>query len=49
MHIPVEQIFFFCAIPAVIAALLIIQVRSPSQVELKPVGASLLAKNDNAV
>ena len=29
MHIPVEQIFFFCAIPAVIAALLIIQVRSP--------------------
>jgi AAHS family 4-hydroxybenzoate transporter-like MFS transporter len=31
MHIPVEQIFFFCAIPAVIAALLIIQVRSPSE------------------
>jgi AAHS family 4-hydroxybenzoate transporter-like MFS transporter len=29
MHIPVQQIFFFCAIPAVIAALLIIQVRSP--------------------
>ncbi|PMV76550.1 MFS transporter, partial [Pseudomonas sp. GW123-5D08] len=29
MHIPVEQIFFFCAIPAVVAALLIIQVRSP--------------------
>ena len=29
MHIPVEQIFFFCAIPAVIAALLIIQVRAP--------------------
>jgi AAHS family 4-hydroxybenzoate transporter-like MFS transporter len=25
----VQQIFFFCAIPAVIAALLIIQVRSP--------------------
>jgi len=31
MHIPVAQIFFFCAIPAVIAALLIIQVRSPSE------------------
>ncbi|AZD64892.1 Major Facilitator Superfamily protein [Pseudomonas chlororaphis] len=31
MHIPVQQIFFFCAIPAVIAALLIIQVRSPSE------------------
>ncbi|MCF8967550.1 MFS transporter, partial [Pseudomonas carnis] len=30
MHIPVEQIFFFCAIPAVIAALLIIQVRAPT-------------------
>jgi AAHS family 4-hydroxybenzoate transporter-like MFS transporter len=29
MHIPVQQIFFFCAIPAVIAALLIIQVHSP--------------------
>ena len=29
MHVPVQQIFFFCAIPAVIAALLIIQVRSP--------------------
>ena len=29
MHIPVQQIFFFCAIPGVIAALLIIQVRSP--------------------
>jgi AAHS family 4-hydroxybenzoate transporter-like MFS transporter len=27
----VTQIFFFCAIPAVIAALLIIQVRSPSE------------------
>jgi MFS transporter, AAHS family, 4-hydroxybenzoate transporter len=25
----VQQIFFFCAIPAVIAALLIIQVRAP--------------------
>lgn len=31
MHIPVQQIFFFCAIPAVVAALLIIQVRSPSE------------------
>ncbi|MBZ9783098.1 aromatic acid/H+ symport family MFS transporter [Pseudomonas sp. REP124] len=31
MHLPVQQIFFFCAIPAVIAALLIIQVRSPSE------------------
>ncbi|HAA40609.1 MAG TPA: MFS transporter, partial [Pseudomonas sp.] len=30
LHIPVQQIFFFCAIPAVIAALLIIQVRSPA-------------------
>ena len=30
MHIPVQQIFFFCAIPAVIAGLLIIQVRSPA-------------------
>ena len=29
MQVPVQQIFFFCAIPAVIAALLIIQVRSP--------------------
>jgi transmembrane sensor/AAHS family 4-hydroxybenzoate transporter-like MFS transporter len=29
MHIPVQQIFFFCAIPALLAALLIIQVRSP--------------------
>ncbi|MBK5550642.1 MFS transporter, partial [Pseudomonas sp. TH03] len=29
MHVPVQQIFFFCAIPAVIAALFIIQVRSP--------------------
>ncbi|NWE67543.1 aromatic acid/H+ symport family MFS transporter [Pseudomonas gingeri] len=29
MHIPVQQIFFFCAIPAVIAALLIVQVRAP--------------------
>ena len=28
---PVQQIFFFCAIPAVIAALFIIQVRSPSE------------------
>jgi AAHS family 4-hydroxybenzoate transporter-like MFS transporter len=49
MHIPVEQIFFFCAIPAVIAALLIIQVRSPSDAKIFPVGAALLAKNDNAV
>lgn len=30
MHIPVPQIFFYCAIPAVIAALLIIQVRLPA-------------------
>ena len=49
MHIPVAQIFFFCAIPAVIAALLIIQVRSPSDIPQSNVGASLLAKNDNAV
>ena len=49
MHIPVQQIFFFCAIPAVIAALLIIQVRSPAESTSSPVGASLLAKNDNAV
>jgi AAHS family 4-hydroxybenzoate transporter-like MFS transporter len=49
MHIPVEQIFFFCAIPAVIAALLIIQVRSPTEIRRSSVGASLLAKNDNAV
>jgi AAHS family 4-hydroxybenzoate transporter-like MFS transporter len=49
MHIPVTQIFFFCAIPAVIAALLIIQVRSPSDIPQSNVGASLLAKNDNAV
>jgi AAHS family 4-hydroxybenzoate transporter-like MFS transporter len=45
----VAQIFFFCAIPAVIAALLIIQVRSPTDTAQSPVGASLLAKNDNAV
>ncbi|QLG95434.1 aromatic acid/H+ symport family MFS transporter [Pseudomonas yamanorum] len=31
MHVPVEKIFFLCAIPAVIAALLIIQVRSPGE------------------
>ena len=49
MHIPVAQIFFFCAIPAVIAALLIIQVRSPTDTVQSPVGARLLAKNDNAV
>jgi AAHS family 4-hydroxybenzoate transporter-like MFS transporter len=49
MHIPVEQIFFFCAIPAVIAALLIIQVRAPSESIPSNAGASLLAKNDNAV
>jgi len=49
MHIPVAQIFFFCAIPAVVAALLIIQVRSPSESTPSNVGASLLAKNDNAV
>ncbi|MEX5556461.1 aromatic acid/H+ symport family MFS transporter [Pseudomonas rhodesiae] len=30
LHMPVQQIFFFCAIPAVMAALLIIQVRSPA-------------------
>lgn len=35
MHIPVQQIFFFCAIPAVIAALLIIQVRSPGAAKPK--------------
>ena len=33
MHIPVQQIFFFCAIPAVVAALLILQVRSPASSE----------------
>lgn len=31
MHMPVEWIFFFCAIPAVIAALLISQVRAPGR------------------
>lgn len=31
MHIPVQQIFFFCAVPAVLAALLIIRVRAPSE------------------
>lgn len=36
MHIPVQQIFFFCAIPAVIAALLIIQVRSPLEAVSEP-------------
>ncbi|MNO98081.1 4-hydroxybenzoate transporter PcaK [compost metagenome] len=36
MHLPVEQIFFFCAIPAVLAALLIIQVRSPAEAVSAP-------------
>jgi AAHS family 4-hydroxybenzoate transporter-like MFS transporter len=36
MHIPVQQIFFFCAIPAVMAALLIIQVRSPGAATPSP-------------
>lgn len=31
MHIPVQQIFFFCAVPALLAALLIIRVRAPSE------------------
>jgi len=31
MQVPVQQIFFYCAIPAVMAALLIIQVRSPQK------------------
>ncbi|KAF1010124.1 MAG: 4-hydroxybenzoate transporter PcaK [Pseudomonas fluorescens] len=30
MHMPVQQIFFFCAVPAVLGAMLIIQVRSPA-------------------
>ena len=43
MHIPVQQIFFFCAIPAVIAALLIIQVRSPgSDVPKDPMYSDIL-------
>jgi AAHS family 4-hydroxybenzoate transporter-like MFS transporter len=41
MHIPVQQIFFFCAIPALIAALLIIQVRTPAETTQPPVGAKL--------
>jgi AAHS family 4-hydroxybenzoate transporter-like MFS transporter len=41
MHIPVQQIFFFCAIPAVIAALFIIQVRSPEEATSPDVGAKL--------
>jgi AAHS family 4-hydroxybenzoate transporter-like MFS transporter len=41
MHIPVQQIFFFCAIPAVIAALFIIQVRSPVDATPPKVGARL--------
>ena len=43
MHIPVEQIFFFCAIPAVIAALLIIQVRSPgAELPKNPMAGDIL-------
>ena len=38
MHLPVQQIFLFCAIPALLGALLIIQVRSPTE-EVPPAGA----------
>ncbi|MCP6695087.1 MFS transporter [Pseudomonas donghuensis] len=47
MHLPVEQIFFFCAIPAVLAALLIIQVRSPAEAVNAPMATPVA--NDSGV
>ncbi|MDH1526003.1 MFS transporter [Pseudomonas mosselii] len=42
LHMPVEQIFFFCAVPAVLGALLISRVRAPRPREPKVAGEALM-------
>ncbi|KXG79562.1 MFS transporter [Pseudomonas mosselii] len=42
LHMPVEQIFFFCAVPAVLGALLISRVRAPRPREPKVAGEVLM-------
>ncbi|PYC22173.1 MFS transporter [Pseudomonas mosselii] len=42
LHMPVEQIFFFCAVPAVLGALLISRVRAPRPREPKVEGEALM-------
>ncbi|WP_248917405.1 MFS transporter [Pseudomonas entomophila] len=42
LHMPVEQIFFFCAIPALLGALLVSQVRAPRPREVAPKGEALM-------
>ncbi|MEE1889910.1 MFS transporter [Pseudomonas carassii] len=42
LHMPVEQIFFFCAVPAVLGALLISRVRAPQAREPKVAGEALM-------
>ncbi|MDT3714474.1 aromatic acid/H+ symport family MFS transporter [Pseudomonas soli] len=42
LHMPVEQIFFFCAVPALLGALLISRVRAPQQREATVKGEALV-------
>lgn len=42
LHMPVEQIFFFCAVPALLGALLISRVRAPQSREATVKGEALM-------
>ncbi|QXH36605.1 MFS transporter [Pseudomonas muyukensis] len=42
LHMPVEQIFYFCAVPALLGALLVSQVRAPRPREVAVKGQALM-------